>query len=229
MEYDEELQQALIQSMRNVKLDKAICKFRCLGEQLYISPVRGDGDCQFHSVATILNSELLPHERPYSVERLRAICKTYVTYRISDETITDLMSTYAVTQADERWVIEMPRDQYGHTSVKSFPRYFADVISERYTFWGDELTLNILSHALKIRFIVLKKHCQPQYQTAANPGSHVAFLYLKHQHYSPVYFTQQGTMNERYIFNHNFDCVQEMQRVSPQAPNVNIYDSFYER
>lgn len=220
-EIDQGLQNALLLSTPRRKLKPSGCGVQCSGETLYVDSVRGDGDCQFHSIAMIVNSTLSFDEQPFSVERLRGICKKYILENMSNETLTDVFDMYSVTQADLSWMVEMPPLTRKYRN--RFRQYFADVVGDRYEFWGDEMTLNILGDHFKLHFIVVDGNCRPVFQSTWNKGDPAAFLHFNHSmdHYSPIFAFDKGQQShQRYILNHNSDCVQFFQAKAPAPARI---------
>ena len=143
----------------------------------------GDGDCEFHSVAKIINS--VSDARITTVD-LRSICSNMMRDKsyITNEQLRIIRVAYQEDRADEKWTHRSDMDDI---SISRYRKRVSKAVLEK-GFWGDQVTLNMLSYHFKIDFWVIDESCHVIH-TTPSLSNDLALLYLHNMHYSPIRLT----------------------------------------
>lgn len=169
--------------------------------------VIGDGDCEFHSIAKIINS-VLDHESKITTADLRLICSKMMRDKeyISNKELRILRVAYKEDRADESWTHRSDMDVI---SIRRYRKRVSRAILSQ-GFWGDQVTLNMLSYHFRINFWVINRNCNIVHTTppsTRNIHAPLALLHLHDMHYSPL---RLKSNHPEYILNVQSPTVKEI-------------------
>lgn len=145
--------------------------------------VLGDGDCEFHSVAKIINSI---SDARITTADLRSICSNMMRDKsyITNEQLRIIRVAYQEDRADEKWTHRSDMDDI---SISRYRKRVSKAMLQK-GFWGDQVTLNMLSYHFKVDFWVIDESCHVIHTTPSQSND-LALLYLHNMHYSPIRLT----------------------------------------
>lgn len=154
-------------------------------------PNTGNGDCLF----LCARLALMTMNKFVSVERLRQTVADFVT----DEHFKSLRSIYSTAKEDAT-DMELIRDYCFMEGVESLEDLKAVVLTPKY--WGDEIALQALEDATKLKFIVIQRQENGSFVVArqidekAPPSGLYVLLSLDSQHYEVISFGGKVCLNQ---------------------------------
>lgn len=193
-------------------MNRPACSFnkRLCGPSMpfYIQHVQGiPGDCQFESLKIVANSD--PKYQKVDVTELRRACATAIATSISDNELLVIREHVPLEHISENWVNMMPRE----LTIPQFRLYLAKSVLPKGDYWGDSITLPILSNYLGIRLIIIDGNCSLQFVTDSPfPEAPVAILRYEGLHYEPIFTMNPDARSEakKFLFKYNSKCIQSV-------------------
>jgi hypothetical protein len=130
-------------------------------DRLGVKENYGDGDCLFLSISYGLNidNQLKNKEKKISVKSLRNL----VSENINDDNFEEILNYYKIEKDNKELL-----GNWNPYQIKN-ARQFKNLIKKSGNyFWGDYLTISILSNKLKVNFIVLDGNFNNIYKLGEN-------------------------------------------------------------
>jgi hypothetical protein len=155
-------------------------KSKLLTDKFFIKNCLGDGNCQFRSIETALVDAGLRT----SHDKLRRVIATYIR-KMSKSEFMDIIGHYRLEKETGEFV-----GKWDPLTVKHKKDFIDIITTPGFTFQGDNLTLALLSKALKIDFILFdNKYNITDLSNTDEPQNRIIILYYEKMSSSGHYQT----------------------------------------